>query len=156
FEHLDVQAASAGPDLLGYRSQGCDIGSEQFGPSFSVLRRETPNCRLYNLTREGVAELLPAGGNERDQNAPFDLAPLQMADRHIVRHGSPRNRVFRAWQVCRLIAVALAPSKPSGGGRLDQYFRSTSPDIGVRFWREPRSDLCPSPFIISPCAQSMP
>src|SRR5262249_42603687 len=44
---------------------------------------------------------------------------------------------------CILVAVALAPSKPSGGGRLDQYFCSTSPDIGVRFWPRPRGDLCP-------------
>jgi hypothetical protein len=146
FEHVDVQAAATSPDILGHCSQGREIGSEHFGPSFAVVRRELPNRRFYKLARDGVPELLATGGDERDQNAPFDLAPLQMADRHFAsadavhrtarKHVRPViSRVSRWEAVLMLTAVALAGSKPSHGGSLDQYIssrRTSESDSGQR------------------------
>jgi len=62
------------------------VAAKNFGLSRAVLNGETPDGGDDQFPGRGIAEFFPARRDERDQHAAFDSAPLQVTDRHLVRH----------------------------------------------------------------------
>src|SRR5215471_15428202 len=109
-EHVDVQAAAARPDLLGHGFQRGQVCFRTAVPTLLHPARPPAESSSRRPRAWGLAESLVAGGDEGNQNAPFDLAPLQMADGHFFCHSCSRIWVSDLFlSLCYRKSIASLP-----------------------------------------------
>src|SRR5262249_10615202 len=73
-EPVDVQAAAARPDLIGHGFQRGQVCFRTAVPTLLHPARPPAESSSRRPRAWGLAESLVAGGDEGNQNAPFDLA----------------------------------------------------------------------------------
>jgi hypothetical protein len=73
---IDVEAATASPQIFGNHSQRCQAAAVRFGPFSAVIDGEPTDGSCHEFASAGLAKFVAACLNEGYEYARLDLAPL--------------------------------------------------------------------------------